>query len=717
MGGYYFWDSGLANGNNIAMIYGTSTALEELQKSNDLDKITPFIKQGKIREAYQRFDHLKQRISDINRTKSFEHYYKSLQQDMLSVSNSFDKLLAFPQISKIFEVFTTKLLKFNKFSSRNNWQRLTQTSLQISLRLKNLKHYHPQKISRMEKSILKDLDRMEMAATSSRLSSLDKHLIVGRLKKLHIEIKILGKYIDNIGLFERHYKQFNISYKRWVKHMVPEISREKAMISHKGRKFGLFLLTLFSLATIFFIGNIWVYRKHWIKVDKLKEEYALDIIRNKLLVTQPDLSDESIEFQKEFKKGHRYIHKRMSFGSIFQNTFPFGAILLDSNLKIIWANHIFCDSWGINKIQIDQESINWDFVCRLTNLGDNDPIQDALDGSFSGIYQIRSQIKFKDHPVPFEMYVNPVEYAGQKRILVFFYPLTALEQVMEEHSASIMTPIEKSLEVLISGNLLNGGREEFSMVGMEHIFERLQFLSKSLNTERHNHGEEMARTKAELRYYQKTLGDIQRWQRQAEDIQQKYRQSLINLREDIICLSEDTGTQYTNIKSIIVNLKNVMKNHLEIIGLGQFFYDEIQRLQKAVSGLMKLREVFRKLPRSAEDKNLQKTLKTLDVIFSKIELIFEMDKINERVEKLQWAEENFRNFQKEFNTLVSDSKSISTKMNDDEAKVIRDIKQMYQTTIQMGRSLQQLEEFLIDDEERVHLKHQEHRSLTTEATS
>ena len=504
-GGYLFWQSGISTGHHVTAIYQASTLLEELQKNRNLSKVESLLKEGKIRTLSRGLDHLDQQVRDVNRIKDFERYYNLLRRDMGPVRVSLDKLLTTPKVSKIFQVFEGKLSRFNKFSADNSWRTLTRISTQTLARLNGLKNYSLKKISPLRKSISDDLDRMERAARSSRLSSLDKRLITGRLKILRLEVTMLAKYVENLRLFWSNYKKFNISYKNWIKHVMPEVSLEKAMITQKGKQFGIFMLAIFSLAVALFLGNIWIYRRHRSQVKKISEEYVLDTIQNKLLVTGPAFDDESIEFQKEFKKGHRYIHKRMSFGSIFQEAFPFGAILLDSNLKVLWANQIFCDSWEVSKGKIEQESINWDSICRLTNLGENDPIRDALNGSLAGIYQIQGPGATSSDSTPFEMYVNPVEYAGQKRILIFFYPLSALEQIMEDHSTSIMTPMEKSLEALIAGNFLSEGKNEFSMVGMDHIYERLQFLNTSLNTERHNHGEEMERLRAELRYYQKPL--------------------------------------------------------------------------------------------------------------------------------------------------------------------------------------------------------------------
>ena len=170
--------------------------------------------------------------------------------------------------------------------------------------------------------------------------------------------------------------------------------------------------------------GVWLYGHYLKGIRREGERRVLDVIKNKLLSIEPSFnSKESEDFQRELKRAHRYLHQRLSFGAIFKEAFPFGAILLDGNLKVQWSNREFCESWGFSREKIESEALHWDHISQRTNLEEGDLVWNAVQNSLAGIYQIQAWTPTsKDCSVPFEMYVNPLEYGGQKRILIFFYP-------------------------------------------------------------------------------------------------------------------------------------------------------------------------------------------------------------------------------------------------------------------------------------------------------
>ena len=43
------------------------------------------------------------------------------------------------------------------------------------------------------------------------------------------------------------------------------------------------------------------------------------------------------------------------------------------------------------KKKIEEDALSWDYVLRFTDLGDNDPLIEALQNDLAGIYQIRAK--------------------------------------------------------------------------------------------------------------------------------------------------------------------------------------------------------------------------------------------------------------------------------------------------------------------------------------
>ena len=743
---YYFLSSGLSNGHNVAVIHETSVWLSELQKNNYLDKIESKVRSGDVQVAYRDFQRLDKRVHDINRIKSVKDYYNPFLKDRIATKEAMDKLFAFQKISKIFQVFTKKLENFQSFVMNNYWRTLTRTSARMLARLNNLKRYSFPEVAYLYSSILKDMKIMENITESSLLPQDDKRLIKGRLKILRTEMIMLEKYIKNVRLFMSHAKRLKVSYQNWSNHIGPEISLEKMALHRKNKKFSLLLMALLALTIVFLLVSTFVYRKSMRGMEKKTEDYVLDLIKNKLLsIESSEIKEGSFEFREKFKKNRQYIHKRMSFGSIFQDSFPFGAILFDSNLKVIWSNQEFSRSWDISKTKIEQGSVNWNDIYRLSNLGEIDPVLDALQNSISGIHQIRIKVSESNSAIPLEMYVNPVEYLGQKRVMVFFYPLSSLEKTIADQVKSITSPIKKSLEALIGrrfgGDSVEQIRDEFFLAGVDFLFDHFQALDESLRVERQGYMEEIERVEDEAEYHKNILDEVKEFIGKMALIQEVYRRHLVHLKGDVVALSENMRTNHVNTEGIITNVEKAVKGQLEVMSLSYEFYEKLQRGQKTLDGLGKLQEWLKKLTYSLQESRYElyqsidqaillsrrednksvkweeglakmktnadtfdtvfgqliKSIKAIDLVLSKMDMILEKDKLKGHWERLNYRKEYFKKGRIEFDALVSNGKKISAKIENDEEKMILDLKRIYEALIQMTKTQQDLGGVLTGD--------------------
>ena len=215
------------------------------------------------------------------------------------------------------------------------------------------------------------------------------------------------------------------------------------------------------------------------------EKLILDTIKDGLLPTEAKGRDNfSPEFRNEFEKYREYVHKRMSFGSIFQEAMPFASILLDSNLNLVWGNSYFYDQWQLQNFNQDgDDSLTWDFLQRFTNLEDNSAILSALRMSTSGVYKI--QVKnASTNALPYEMHVSPIEYSSQKRILIIFYPMAENENRLNSQKSSIISPMLKAVDAhlndTMSEELKHSLRSESDKAGVSELFSKFsQYVDKN----------------------------------------------------------------------------------------------------------------------------------------------------------------------------------------------------------------------------------------------
>ena len=164
------------------------------------------------------------------------------------------------------------------------------------------------------------------------------------------------------------------------------------------------------------------YKRESMKNEKFIESQIMTVVKRGIIGNACQINSKiSSKTQNEIHKAHEFLQKRMRFGQVFEATLPFSAILLDSNLKVIWGNDNFFQDWGLSN-QDYQTHLGWDSLRQLTNLGQTDPILDASKNGMAGIFQIQVNLAEKAQPLPYEMYVHPVDSDDERNIMVYFYP-------------------------------------------------------------------------------------------------------------------------------------------------------------------------------------------------------------------------------------------------------------------------------------------------------
>ena len=202
------------------------------------------------------------------------------------------------------------------------------------------------------------------------------------------------------------------------------------------------------------------------------------------------------KFDAEFTKCREYFHKRISFGTVFQEAVPFSSILLDSNLNLTWANELFYEHWRLDDTHRERHTVTWDFLQQYTNLGEDDPVLMALNQGIAGIYQIQVKDAVTSESLPYEMYVSPVEYSKQKRIMIFFYPLRSLEETIANQAKSIVGPVRNILDSFIQNSFnvdtKNKLSKDFDIAGIGELYSKFLEFNTINNEKEENFKEEIS---------------------------------------------------------------------------------------------------------------------------------------------------------------------------------------------------------------------------------
>ncbi len=507
----HYWDSGLLNIDYVSNLYDGTSKVKAIKERNDIDELKKYVDGDRIKDANKIFARFESDIKDLKSIKTPDE--KSTFDDNLKeVKTSLIAFQSGPELSSIVNNLNSKVSAFEAFVTEKKWPTLTRMSINLRMRLSpsrlmNGGLYNFEKTQNLAMSVNNDLEAMTNFTESSGLQPDIKQAIINRIKTLKNESANLSTYLDSHTKFNRTYKEFATAYATWFKQVEPEIAFKKIQFEKSSQSVLYSLIAVFAGLVASVVMGFVIYNFSTKNAAGRTEKLLIDTIKDGLLpVESKQIANFSPEFQLEFDKYREYAHKRMAFGSIFQEAVPFATILLDSNLNMVWGNSHFYEQWQLQNFKEDEESLTWDFLQRFTNLEDNSSILSALRMSTSGSYKIQVKSNTMAAALPYEMYVSPVEYSNQKRIMVIFYPRSEAQQDLVNQKIAITSTIMHALDLQIEEKMTTELKNELRIAsekaGVLDVYSKLsQYIEKaeSIQDELNNEIEALETQAAEHR--------------------------------------------------------------------------------------------------------------------------------------------------------------------------------------------------------------------------
>jgi hypothetical protein len=482
---FYFWKSGFVDGSRNKQLHQANYILEQITTEKPIGEIRLAVFEENPKLAISKLNSLNKKLGKLNEIVedvSFSELKKESRQVKTSVAN----LISFSKTTKILSVFNSKITTFNNYVQQNNWRTLTRTSNRILGLTKG--YINKKKLSRLVATINKDFEYMLKVTDRSVLKGPEKSEIVSRINNMQIEVTMLQKYVEERDFFYGAINAFVKKMDTWIEKVSPEISFQKLQVEQMGRYYIMGLFGILALVSGLFFSSF-IFQKWYRSNSQSKLEDFLEEFISEGLVGKKEQNLDSFtpRFQGYAKDIASYVQKRMSFGSIFQKALPLSSVMLDRNLKVAWANKQFCEDWGLSEDEIHKDYLSWDYLSKLTNLGDNDPIMEALKNKVAGIYQIQIKVSEDAEVAPYEMFVSPTTVDDESRIMLFFYPLFHLQETIKDQAKSINYPIEKTLRLIASNEFENHSKEElqheYDIAGISPLLGEFENIVSIFNCE------------------------------------------------------------------------------------------------------------------------------------------------------------------------------------------------------------------------------------------
>ncbi len=544
--------SGALNINKAEQVYLATGRLEELKERQYLKNIKKQVYSDRSRSAVQTFSEFEKKIQKLRFDQENFRVEKNFLRDILKVKHSINQLISSPKLSNILKVLLKKVKSFESYVSNNNWKTLSRMSKKLTRDISDLnsrsrKVSNAKELSRSVSGIKKDLDAMIVLTQKSILENTDKNAIVGKTAGFRKELSILDNHVMALTEFTNSVMELSKSYDAWIKSIGPEIIIQKIHLEKYKNEVLLLFISIIIILFIFLISGILIYKVNYNKDrDNLLTE-SLSLMKS-LISREFDLSSfqqSNNSFNNEVIKMRSYLEKRMSFGTIFQESLPFSSILLDSNLNLIWANTLFYENWGLLEAKYENKPLTWGYLQQLTNLGQDDPVIESIRSKVGGIYQVQVRLDADKKSTSYEMYVSPVEYKNQKRVMIMFYPLDQLEETVNDQLKSITLPISKSLNAIINGNFnkefISNVEKDFSVSNITDLLTQLVRLKNIIDEKISMIGSEVELLEREKQDHLQFVNDFSERINELGSDQDEIMSSFKNMRNNIVSLISTKG--------------------------------------------------------------------------------------------------------------------------------------------------------------------------------
>lgn len=481
-----------------------------------LGSVQRLVLQDQSRQAYHLFKDLSENKQNVILQFPISEN-KKIQAYLSEAQVSLESMIGLPEMQNILTVLGGKIESFHRYVSQNNWRTLTRISNMLEARTSNLilslSNQRPLSEDRLQnfyEQVVTDVDQMKNITENSILSEENKRDIVRRLDGFNSEVLLLSQYVERLDDLQERFISLQNFIPTWEKEISSSYEERMGRFRQASEILVSTLVVLLLSILFFLVIGTMLYKRSRIKEKMGIQDFSLSLLRDGILPLDSRFNFKVFDqdFQKDFAKLRTYIHNRMSFGAMFQEGMPFSALMLDSNLHVAWGNKLFYEAWGLDTHDSKEDSISWDYLQKFTNLGVDDPVQLALNQGIAGIYQIQVKTEKDSETRPYEMYVSPVDYAGQERILIFLYPLRSVEETIDYHINSIKGPVGRYLKAMLNDDLSvhrENLKKDFSIANIDEVFEDFETLCTNMRIQEENYLDKISELEDELKNKEEEL--------------------------------------------------------------------------------------------------------------------------------------------------------------------------------------------------------------------
>lgn len=609
-GVFKYWSAGILNIEFVSNLYDGTNRVKIVKDRNELDELKKNVDNDRIKEAMKVIGKIDQDIKDLKSIKSTEEL-KNFNENYAKLKTTVTNLQNTPELTSILTSVTAKVTTFESFVTEKKWPTLTRMATNLRTKTSQARFvssgmYNFDRIVVLNQSINNDLEAMTNFTQSSGLAPDIKTAIINRIATIRKEAEGFNSYLEDHKQFGRTFKEFSNDYNNWFKLVEPEIALKKIQFEKSSQGLILAVVGIITFLVGAIILGVMINNYALKRGEEKTEQFVLSTIRDNLIpIESKDVANGSTTFKAEVTKYHDYIHRRMTFGSIFQEAMPFASILLDSNLNLVWGNSHFYEEWKLENFKDEDDTLTWDFLQRFTNLEDNSSILSALRLSKNGSYKIQVKTTSMDNSLPYEMHVAPVEYAAQKRIMIIFYPLKEVDVLLKKEREAIITPVTEAINAQKTGSISPEFRTERRILaekaGVSTLFKNVFEYVDQKEIELDAKNLEIEKLEGTIDQQRNTINEMRKSVVGSFETQRSSVDEYNRFKANVSALIDSRDQIEEQMKFTISATRELYKDQNKIVSVAEKAEQSVDDYIKSLKTITGLKAEFKDLRSSVED--------------------------------------------------------------------------------------------------------------------
>ncbi|MFL5783853.1 MAG: hypothetical protein ACJ76H_04525 [Bacteriovoracaceae bacterium] len=556
--------------------------LIEFMKTDDsFVKISKYLSWAQAEKAFEKMKEVSAKMAETE-TLLEVRPNAELQKSVRTFNSLITDGSGMSDPSDALKVMTTKIHALADVARSNGFKRISTIAEKMQSRLSNVTAKTV--AGSVQVSYLKtDLRTLTSLVTNSTLTDGEKKGLLGRFQSIEQELNLLSSLSTEVRGLKGQVTTASLAMAKWTTELEKKALTLADVPVQKQKHLIIFLFAIVGVLLTAWMGVLYLFRWQKITIGMQVENEVKKVIETGILADQRFMMDHYTESTREdIVRLLDDLKVKLNLGSMLHEGLPFGGCMLDNNFKVTWFNQLFLEQFYLSPEEVRSEAFHWDYLREYLNLAD-DPVYEALVNKVAGIYPVKIKQDELAPAQPFEMYVTPITLNREDRVMVFFYPLVAVKDAINEQ-VNLSREVMRRFVDLWNTDALDDDElalleKDFTANNLDESFQELRDLHHRISMEKNEYIRTIQMIEHENSNLRLAMEEISKVENEKKDIIRKEMAIANDLKTSLITVLEKN-------ESLTMINKGVLQQNDEL-------RTEAMRIQeKGTESMKRVREVM-----------------------------------------------------------------------------------------------------------------------------